>query len=228
MQQTEDRRRETRVALDLPAVLSTNSSTKPSREVKAQTVNLSLKGCAVVCGNSIPHDAECVVRVGSILNPEINHEYPARNIWVSPDSHQVGLEFSSIPGPLAAELSKVLELAKWIKRDRFSINMTVFLKDTNAEGNTYFARYFDWQGMAREAFFREVIGDINKFLQAGIKFVTIEAYIRYRNEVTLFDEVIIKVKPDNVSIATFNLIFTYLNKKTGGVVAEGKQKIGFV
>jgi acyl-CoA thioesterase FadM len=82
--------------------------------------------------------------------------------------------------------------------------------------------------MAREAFFKAVIGDINKFLQSGIKMVTIEAYIRYRNEVTLFDEVIIKVKPDSVSIATFNLMFVYLNKKTGDIVAEGKQKIGFV
>ncbi len=113
-------------------------------------------------------------------------------------------------------------------KKEFTFEKTVYLTDTNLFGNTYFARYFDWQGMAREAFFREVIGDINKFLQAGIKFVTIEAYIRYRNEVTLFDEVIIKVRPDNVSIATFNLIFTYLNKKTGCVVAEGKQKIGFV
>lgn len=227
MQQTEDRRRETRVALDLPAVLSTNSSTKPSREVKAQTVNLSLKGCAVVCGNSIPHDAECVVRLGSILNPEINHEYPARNIWVSPDSHQVGLEFSSIPGPLAAELSKVLELAKWIKRDRFSINMTVFLKDTNAEGNVYFARYFDWQGMAREAFFRQLLGEsVAVFTSGQLRLITVDAAIHFRHELRLFDEVVIRVQPTNTRHTSVDLLFSYL-KTNGEEIATGKQTIAF-
>ncbi|MCM8782027.1 MAG: acyl-CoA thioesterase [Candidatus Omnitrophica bacterium] len=110
----------------------------------------------------------------------------------------------------------------------FIFEKTVYLTDTNLFGNTYFARYFDWQGMAREAFFKQIVGDFNKFLQSRIKLVTIEAYIKYHHEVTLFDEVIIKVKPDNIQIATFNLIFTYLNKKTGQLVAEGRQKIGFV
>ena len=110
----------------------------------------------------------------------------------------------------------------------FMFEKTIYLTDTNIFGNAYFARYFDWQGMAREEFFRQVMGDNNKIFQSGIKLVTIEASIRYRNEVTLFDEVIIKVKPDNVRIATFDLIFIYLNKKTDQLVAEGKQKIGFV
>lgn len=110
----------------------------------------------------------------------------------------------------------------------FIFEKTVYLTDTNLFGNAYFASYFDWQGMAREEFFRQVMGDKNTFFQSGVKLVTIEASIRYRNEVTLFDEIIIKVKPDNVRITTFDLVFTYLNKKLGQLVAEGKQKIGFV
>lgn len=110
----------------------------------------------------------------------------------------------------------------------FIFEKTVYLTDTNIFGNAYFASYFNWQGMAREEFFRQVIEDINKFFLSGVKLVTIEAYIKYHNEVTLFDEVIIKIKPSNVKISTFDLIFTYLNKKTGLLVAEGRQKIGFV
>jgi len=113
-------------------------------------------------------------------------------------------------------------------KKEFVFEKTVYLKDTNIFGNAYFASYFDWQGMAREEFFKQIVKDKDKFLQTGIKFVTIEAAIRYHHEVTLFDEVIIKIRPDNVQLTTFDLIFTYLNKKTGELVAEGRQKIGLI
>lgn len=113
-------------------------------------------------------------------------------------------------------------------KKEFVFEKTVYLTDTNLFGNTYFARYFDWQGMAREAFFKRLIGDFNKFLQSRIKLVTIEAHIKYHHEVTLYDEVVIKVRADNIKVATADLIFTYLNKKTNQLVAEGRQKIGFV
>jgi acyl-CoA thioesterase FadM len=110
----------------------------------------------------------------------------------------------------------------------FIFEKTVYLTDTNLYGNAYFARYFDWQGMAREEFFRQLIQDNNKFLQLGIKFVTLEAFVKYHHEVTLFDIVILKVSPSNIKITTFYLIFTYWNKKTNQFIAEGREKIGFV
>jgi len=110
----------------------------------------------------------------------------------------------------------------------FIFEKIVYLTDTNIFGNAYFARYFDWQGMTREEFFKQIIQDYDKFMQLGIKFVTLEASIKYHHEVTLFDKVIIKAKPDNIRITTFDLLFTYLNGKTCQLVAEGKQKIGFV
>lgn len=110
----------------------------------------------------------------------------------------------------------------------FVFEKIVYLSDTNLFGNVYFARYFDWQGMAREEFFRQIIKDNEKLLQQGIKFVTIEAITKYHRETSLFDNIIIKVRPDNVKITTFDLIFTYFNKNTNQLIAEGKQKIGFV
>lgn len=109
----------------------------------------------------------------------------------------------------------------------FTFEKTVYLTDTNAFGNTYFARYFDWQGMAREEFFRTIAGDYKRFLDARIKFITIEASIKYHSESILFDTVIIKVSPCNVKVTTFELVFTYTNKSTGKLIAEGRQKIGF-
>jgi acyl-CoA thioesterase FadM len=110
----------------------------------------------------------------------------------------------------------------------FVFEKTIYLGNTNMFGNVYFARYFDWQGEAREAFFHKTVPDSLAFFKSGIKFVTIEASIKYNKETTVFDEVIIKVRAENFKITTLDLIFTYIDKKTGGLIAMGKQKIGFV
>ena len=34
-----------------------------------------------------------------------------------------------------------------------------YLKDTNLYGNIYFARYFEWQGVVREAFLYECLNN---------------------------------------------------------------------
>ena len=110
----------------------------------------------------------------------------------------------------------------------FIFEKTVYLGNTNMFGNVYFARYFDWQGEAREAFFSKTVPGSSLLFKSGIKFVTIEAYIKYNKETVVFDEVVIKVRAENFKITTFDLIFTYLDKKTRELVATGKQRIGFV
>src|SRR5437762_1629723 len=67
------------------------------------------------------------------------------------------------------------------RRDRaFVFLKTVYLSDTNAFGNTYFAKYFEWQGMARESFFNRVLfPDQQAFLASGIKLITAEAEHKY-------------------------------------------------
>lgn len=109
----------------------------------------------------------------------------------------------------------------------FVFEKIVYLHDTNIFGNVYFARYFEWQGMAREEFLRQIMPNIQQFLKSGIRLVTIEASIQYKKEATLFDQVLIKLKVDNLKISTFDLIFTYVNRNTNEVIAVGKQKIGF-
>lgn len=39
----------------------------------------------------------------------------------------------------------------------FKHKLTLFLKDSNAYGNIYFARYFEWHGICREMWFTECI-----------------------------------------------------------------------
>src|SRR5436189_1700927 len=63
------------------------------------------------------------------------------------------------------------------RRDRaFVFQKTVYLSDTNAFGNTYFAKYFEWQGMVRESFFKRcLVSDYKAFIASGIKLITAEA-----------------------------------------------------
>lgn len=110
---------------------------------------------------------------------------------------------------------------------KFKFNKTVYLSDTNAFGNTYFAKYFEWQGMAREAFFKEISGDYSEILSSGVKFITISATIDYKKESLLFDEIEITVQPKQVSLTTVELDFSYMNKVTKDIIAIGNQKIGF-
>lgn len=109
----------------------------------------------------------------------------------------------------------------------FNFEKTVYLEDTNAFGNVYFARYFDWQGTAREEFFKQIMPDPKSLMESGIKFITISASMEYQKEAVLFDEIIINVKPTKVKITTFELIFRFIKKGNQEVIAEGRQKIGF-
>lgn len=114
-----------------------------------------------------------------------------------------------------------------MERKVFIFEKTVYLTDTNAEGNTYFSRYFDWQGMAREEFVRTNVPGLVAILQLGVKMITVEAYLHFIQETFLYDEILIDVKTSNIKKASLDLIFTYTSKKTNQLVAKGRQKLAF-
>ena len=43
------------------------------------------------------------------------------------------------------------------EKDDYPHVVDIYLKDSNAFMNTYFARYFEWQGVCRERWFHECI-----------------------------------------------------------------------
>lgn len=109
----------------------------------------------------------------------------------------------------------------------FLFSKTVFLCDTNAEGNVYFASYFEWQGMAREDYFRHAVPDHMEIMKSGTKLVTVNAWLKYEHETCLFDEILIKVQTLALEKMLMELGFTYINKRTEQVVAIGGQKLAF-
>lgn len=110
----------------------------------------------------------------------------------------------------------------------FVFEKIVYLGDTNMFGNVYFARYFDWQGQAREAFLNRIIPNSISVFKSGIKFVTIEASVKYNKEALLYNEIMIKVSAENIKTTTLGLNFIYINKANQDIIATGKEKIGFV
>jgi acyl-CoA thioesterase FadM len=108
----------------------------------------------------------------------------------------------------------------------FIFELTVYLKDTNIFGNVYFSRYFEWQGMAREAYF-QTIKDHRRLLFSGMKLITRKASIVYENECTAFDDIVIKIQNRDIKRYSFIMVFTFFDKKTDRVIARGEQMLGF-
>ncbi len=108
--------------------------------------------------------------------------------------------------------------------DKFVFEKTVYLTDTNALGNAYFARYFDWQGMAREEFLRWLLPDPMGFFGTGNKFFTVKAETEYKSGLSLYDDVQIEIRTANIRAMSFDFVFCLRHKVSGRLVAKGRQR----
>lgn len=108
--------------------------------------------------------------------------------------------------------------------DRFVFEKTIYLTDTNALGNAYFARYFDWQGTAREEFLRWLLPDPMGFFGTGNKFFTVKAETEYKSGLSLYDEVQIEIRTANIRAMSFDFVFLLSHKASGRLVAKGRQR----
>lgn len=115
------------------------------------------------------------------------------------------------------------------RRDKaFVYEKQVYLSDTNAVGNTYFAKYFEWQGIVRESFFFKCLfPDPAAFAKSGIKLITAEAHMKYKHETVLLDKVVIKLTMGKVRRASAELLFTFRDKNTNKLIGEGSQVVVF-
>lgn len=110
-------------------------------------------------------------------------------------------------------------------KKEFVFEKTIYLTDANIYGNAYFSRYFDWQGMAREEFLKQVLPDYVSFFKSGTMLITKSASVEYTHEIKVLETVVVSISIGNVTRASFELIFTYKNKETNQIIATGKQVI---
>jgi acyl-CoA thioesterase FadM len=117
---------------------------------------------------------------------------------------------------------------KFVRRGReFVFPLKVYLSDTNAFGNVYFAQYFIWQGKTREDWFSWLMGEQAGPLMQRYKMATVEASHKYRHETLAFQQVEIGLLV-NLKRMTLELIFNFRFRGTNKPVGTGRQKIAFI
>lgn len=121
------------------------------------------------------------------------------------------------PGPAPQPLPQV----RASKTFRHTID--IYLKDSNAYANTYFSRYFEWQGICRERWFHQCISP--DMLQATGVFVTKRAHQEYVQETFPFQSVDCQLNTFEVKQCSFYLLFQFLVE--GEVVSTGYQQVVF-
>ncbi len=105
----------------------------------------------------------------------------------------------------------------------FRHSLTIFLKDSNAYGNTYFARYFEWQGICRERWFYECVAP--DLLQSKGVFITKHAEQDYIHETFPFQQVDCELNTYEVRKCSFWLEFRFYSG--GELISIGRQQIVF-
>ena len=101
----------------------------------------------------------------------------------------------------------------------FAHTLTIYLKDSNAYGNTYFARYFEWQGICREKWFFECISA--DMLQKEGVFITKHAEQDYLQETFPFQQISCELNAYDVKKCSFWLEFRfYADGKPVSVVGQ--------
>lgn len=105
----------------------------------------------------------------------------------------------------------------------YECKIDIFLKDSNAYGNTYFSRYFEWQGVCRERWFFECVAP-DMLRSVGV-LITKRAHQEYVHETMPFQSVVCRLNTFEVRQCSFYLLFAFEAQRQ--VVATGYQQIVF-
>ncbi len=119
---------------------------------------------------------------------------------------------------------------KFDRRSRtFIYDREIYLSDTNAYGNVYFANFFHFIGEAREDLFQWVLGpNLPEVMQSGIVMVTVNTQMEYREPIYPFDLVQVKIRVPKMSRLKCYVEFEIVNKRNKRVHAIAKMLLGAV
>jgi enediyne core biosynthesis thioesterase len=103
----------------------------------------------------------------------------------------------------------------------------VGFEDTNLVGNVYYINHLRWQGRVREMFLREHAPGILTELGEGLALVTVRCACDYIGELSVFDEVCIRMRVDGLTQNRITMQFEYWRAGACGdeLVARGEQQI---
>ena len=103
----------------------------------------------------------------------------------------------------------------------------VGLAETNLVGNVYYTNYIAWQGRCREMFLRDHAPDVIDALQQGLALVTVRVACEYLDELSAFDEVILRMRLRTLVQNRITMTFEYwrINGEREELVARGEQQV---
>jgi enediyne core biosynthesis thioesterase len=105
----------------------------------------------------------------------------------------------------------------------FKHSIDIYLKDSNAYGNTYFARNFEWQGVCRERWLQQCIAA--DLMQPQGVLITKNANTDYVRETFPFQTVECELNTLQVKNCSVILLFKF--NVAGNLVCKGRQQIVF-
>ncbi len=130
----------------------------------------------------------------------------------------------SAPGSITPASAQILDaLTEPSKTLTYSCTLETYLKDSNAYGNIYFARYFEWQGVVRERWFSECIFENMLALEGAL--ITKNASIEYLKPVFPFEKLIGTLTTSNIKNSSFMIHISFF--KSSEIMATGAQTIVF-
>lgn len=103
---------------------------------------------------------------------------------------------------------------------------TVGFEETNLVGNVYYSNHVRWQGRCREMFLRDHAPEILAELAQGLHLVTTRVSCEYLSELFALDEVVIRMRLENLTQNKISMIFEYWRRTGDGeeLVARGEQQ----
>ena len=109
----------------------------------------------------------------------------------------------------------------------FEYRHVVGFEETNLVGNVYYVNHLRWQGRCREMFLREHCPEILEALAEGLALVTTRCSCEYYSELSPFDEVLVRMRLQEIAQNRVTMLFEYLRLGAGGeeLVARGEQQI---
>jgi enediyne biosynthesis thioesterase len=111
---------------------------------------------------------------------------------------------------------------------RYEYKHRVCLEETNVVGNVYYTNYVCWQGRCREMFLHDHAPQLVQELGRGFNMATTRVSCSYYQELSAFDEVVIRMSAAALTPSRVTMVFRYYRVLPNGeetLVAEGEQEV---
>lgn len=112
----------------------------------------------------------------------------------------------------------------------YELRHRVTFEETNFLGNAYYVHHLRWQGRCREMFLYDHAPHVLEEIGRGLVLVTTRCSCDYLRELSVFDQVVIRMRLAQAAQNRLTMAFDYQRVTDHGeeLVARGEQQVAFV